>query len=799
MPFSVAQRTLEQLDWPEVASRLVAHAATPGGRARCAGDLFESSPEEARERLAETGEARGVLEVGDAPPLGGVADLGGPLQRLARGGVLAAGELLDLRATLGALHATARFLRRRRASLPRLADLADTIADLGALEDAIEDALDEEGEVRDTASPLLARARAAARTHAAELQKRLEAYLRDPGVVDHLSDRYVTVRNDRYVLPVRAESRGRVRGIVHDASGSGTTLFVEPEAAVELNNRLRQAELEVRRETLRVLRELSERAAESRPELEASLAALEAIDLAFARGHLALDMDATAPEVAREGVFRLPQLRHPLLEPDAVIPNDLRLGEGARVLVISGPNAGGKTVAMKALALAALFVRAGLQVPCAPGARVDLADAVLADIGDAQNLRESLSTFSAHMAALARIVAGAGPHALVVLDEVGVGTDPGEGAALAQAALEVLADSGARVVATTHYNLLKEMADVDPRFENASVAFDPETLAPTYRLEMGTAGASSALALAARMGVDAAVLDRARALLEREDRQLDRMLAELGASRAALERERGEASRLRAESEEARDRYREKLERLQERRDALFRRMRGELDAAFQDAHAEVAAVIRGLQRGDATARDAARARERLLALRERQRAAEQAVAPQKEEAVAEAPSVDWARARPGDPVVVANGSRGTLLALPDKRGRVAVRAGAARLLVPAASLRTDRDAPASEAKPTRSEDRIRVEGVAADTHSGGSDRCDLRGLRVEEALDRLTVTLDRAARQGRHRVWIVHGIGTGALRQAVREHLRGSGYVTGFGPAEPEEGGEGVTIAALG
>jgi DNA mismatch repair protein MutS2 len=808
VPFSVSQRTLQQLDWQAVVARLLAHAATPRGRARLASDgdgddaeagtaIFAASDREARERMAETGEARALLDLGDAPPLGGVSDQASALRRLAAGGVLAARELLELGHALATLRDTRRFLHARRETAPGLASRADTIEDQPALLEEIEWCLDPEGEVRDAASPALAEARSLSHSLGSELQRRLTRYLHDPDIAECLSDSFVTVRSDRYVLPVRADARGRVRGIVHDASGSGTTLFIEPEAVVETNNRLKQAELEVERETLRVLRRLSEQAAAGLPALDAGLEALATIDLAFARGRLSVEMDACEPEIGNEGVFVLPQLRHPLLEPANVVPNDLRLGEGAHVLVISGPNAGGKTVAMKALALAALFARAGLHVPADPGARVDQVDAVLADIGDAQSLRESLSTFSAHMANLARIVERAGPHSLVVLDELGVGTDPGEGAALAQSALEALADAGARVVATTHYNLLKEMADVDARFENACVEFEPETLAPTYRLRLGAAGASSATAVAARMGLRGDVIERANALLEREDRRLDKLLSELSASRAALERERSEAERLRAEGEDVRARYRSKLERLQQRRDELFREMRGGLDRAFQDAHGEVAAVIRQLQRGGTSAQEAARARERLLRLQERQRASEDTVAPSAE-GQAELPAVDWRFAKPGDPVRVVGGGEGALLALPDKRGRVAVRVGGARVVVPA-----DRVAPAREAAEPparRPPPRVRIETRPTEPTAGHgtSERVDFHGLRVDDALERLPLVLDRAARAGCDRVVIVHGRGTGALREAVREWLRECPYVERYEGGDPEEGGEGATVAHL-
>ncbi len=800
MPFAVSKRTLEQLDWAQLISRLAEHARTPQARGYLLeGDVFQQEEGAARACLAETGEARRVLDEGDAPPLGGVEDLEPALRRLAAGGVVEARGLLELGRTLRVMADTQSFLGARREPAPGLAARADTIEVQPELADDIEWSLDPDGEVRDAASPALADARSRSRRLAAELQKRLEGSLHDPDIAECLSDSFVTVRNDRYVLPVRADARGRVRGIVHDASGSGTTLFIEPEAVVELNNRLKQAELEAARETQRVLRALSEQAAAAVPSVRGGLEALIAIDAAFARGRLSVEMDAVEPEVGRDGVFALHQLRHPLIGDDDVVPNDIQLGEAHTVLVVSGPNAGGKTVAMKALGLAALFVRAGLHVPALAGARVDLVDALLADIGDEQDLRESLSTFSAHMANLARIVDQADAHSLVMLDEVGVGTDPGEGAAIAQAVLEALADAGARVVATTHYNLLKELADVDPRFENASVEFDPETLAPTYRLHLGAAGVSSAQSVAARMGLRRGVLERAEALLEREDRQLDKMLSELGANRAALERERAEAEALRAQGEEVRARYREKLERLQTRRDELFARMRGDLDDAFREAHAEVAAVIRQLQRGDATAQDAARARRKLERLDEERRAAEAELAPTREEQ-ADLPRVDWRRARAGDLVRVAGGGEGTLLTLPDKRGRVAVQVSGARLVVQAERL-----APGSAAEAgtdgARPPPRVRFEaggGAVLAGLTGGDERVDFHGLRVEEALDQLELALERGARRGADRLVIVHGIGTGALRRAVRDALRTSPYVSDVGQAPPDEGGEGATIAVL-
>jgi DNA mismatch repair protein MutS2 len=797
-----SRRTLDVLEWPLVVERLRHHARTPGARRRCEdpGSGFAADPGEARARLAEASEARAVLAVA-APPFGGLTEVAGALARAERGGTLAAGELLDVAAAVEAITATAGFLARQVERAPRLAARGAGLGDHQPLAEEIRFALDSEGQVRDSVSAVLAEARAESRRLAGEIQRRLDASLHDPAIAPHLSDRFVTVRHDRYVIPVRADARGRVRGIVHDASSSGTTLFVEPQAVVDANNRLKEAELRIERETARVLGELADGAGREAPALRASLAVLEEIDLAFARGALSAEWDAVAPELGAAGVFVLPQLRHPLLDPARAVPNDVRLGDPVRVLVLSGPNAGGKTVAMKAVALAALCARAGLHVAAAPGARVDWTDRLLADIGDAQSLRESLSTFSAHLANLARIVEQADAHSLVVLDEIGDGTDPGEGAALAQAVLEALADAGARVIATTHYGLLKEMAQVDPRFENASFEFDPRTLAPTYRLRVGVAGASSATAVAARMGLRRDVLERADELLAREDRRLERTLAELNASRAALESERREAARVRAETESERAELQRRLEQLQARRDRLYGDMRRDLEQSFRRAHEEVAGVIRELQRAPG-AREAERARQELRAIETRARVAEQGAGVDARAARTDGAPLDWRRAQPGDRVALTGGGVGLLAALPDRRGRVAVQLGAARVVVPMEAV-TQAPAGASPEE-ARRERAARVSVQAGGRREddaparGGNERCDVRGLRVDEALAELTRALDRAALASRARLDVIHGIGTGALREAVRAHLASSPYVERFGAAPPEAGGEGVTEIVL-
>ncbi len=793
MPFQVAARTLERLEWSQLTARWAQHARTPQGLAKLEGApeaLFEPTRAGVAARLAETAQAVAILAEDQVPPLSGIGDMSAWLDRLAKDGLLGGEELLTLARTLDAIRETVRFLANHAELAPDLADLGFVLVCHEDLAAAIHGSIDDEGEVRDAASRELAAARREVREITGSAKDRIERMLRTPELREVLQDDYYTVRGDRFVLPIRADFRGRVPGIVHDASASGTTVFIEPQALVDLNNRLKQAELTVLRETRRVLQALSERAAPAVPDLRADLEVLCQLDLAFARGRLARELDATEPALDDEGRFWLPLLRHPLLPADESVPNDVRLGDPEHVLVISGPNAGGKTVAMKAVALAALMARAGLFVAADDGARVAVVDRVLADIGDEQDIRQSLSTFSAHMANLARIVDVADPKSLVVLDEIGVGTDPGEGAALAQAVLETLADRGARVITTTHYNLLKEMADVDHRFANASVEFDAETLAPTYRLKLGSPGSSSATAVAARMGMADDVLDRARALLEREDRQLDRMLVELSTHRAALQREREEVAALREQGESVRDDYRAKLERLQERRDHLFESMRAELEDSFKQAHAEVAGVIRELQR-KGSAQEAARAREKLLGLEDRAREAEQTQRGRAPAPETPRPALDWTRAQPGDPVSVPGGRTGTLQSLPDRRGRVVVQAGSARL-----TLKAEQVGPAAGGAGAAPKRVHHVEIPPAPRGAGG--RLDVRGERVDAALARVEQALDDAARGGRPELVIVHGIGRGALQSAIREHLQRLPQVDHFEAGDPEAGGEGVTVAHL-
>jgi DNA mismatch repair protein MutS2 len=801
MSFRCDPATLERLEWSRLAECLAGLAATARGVEACRGELFSATRAAVAERLAETGEARVLLDGGEVVPFSGVADLRPHLEGASVGRTLGPRELREVADTALAAERLRRFFAERSGRAQRLAGLAATLPKLLGLAEGIGRVVGPDAQVREDASPALRKLRRRVAELQSEIDRRMAGWLRDGSLQPHLQDSYVTTREGRPVLPVRADARSRVRGIVHDVSSSGTTVFIEPEGVVEHGNRLRVAETDVEREIERLLRELTVRVVEQRRELIAAGDTLEFLDVASARARLSRKLEATAPGEHSGSGLGLRALRHPLLlletelEADEVIPNDLILPEGARGLVISGPNAGGKTVAAKAVGLAALAVRAGLHVPCADGSTLPIFDAVHADIGDEQDLRSGLSTFSARMSNLARIVREADPHMLVIVDEIGEGTEPGEGAALAQAVLEALVDRGATVVATTHFNRLKELAGTDARFANASAEFDPETLRPTYRIHLGVPGSSGATYVAQRMGLDADVIERAHQLLDHEDRKLEALTRDLSELRQDLEAERNLATEVREQSEQSRASYEARLAQLRDAREHALEAMKGELEQAFESARSELADVMRAVQKGKAAdGRAANRAYREIEALEEQ--AAELTPESEAEEPGPSARElIDWKDVEAGARLQLEGVSaEAVLLEPPDRRGRVVVRIGDARTELP--SRRVLRVLHGAAPKPPRQPTRVEVDRETAPSNL--SPECDLRGLRVDEALDRAEAHLHAVLGHGVGSVRFVHGHGTGALRSAIRAWLRDIPEVSAVAAAGDHEGGNGVTVATL-
>ncbi len=788
---SAFERTLRDLSFRTIVEAVAERCVGPLGITLAATGLpFARTPDEARALMEETAEAMAARREGDATPLEGLRDARPSLLRVTKGGVLSGPALADVLSVLGAARALRRFLAKRKNTMPRLFAACALDPGLDVLHDEIGAAVDPSGTLHDGASPALKKLRSEIATLRARITSRLEEML--VAHSDVVSDRFVTERDGRYVLPMRSDAHDKIPGIVHGTSQSGATVFVEPRALVESQNRLTLARSEMEIEELRILTSLSELVLERAAELGAALDALDRADLRDACGRLALDLRAVVPELLEGASIDAKGARHPLLvlEGRAVVANDLALSAG-HGLVLSGPNAGGKTIALKLLGLFALMARSGLPVPASEGARVGFFEPILSDVGDEQSIEKSLSTFSAHVRSLARILERTGPRALVLLDEVATGTDPGEGAALASAVVTTALDRGAAIAVTTHYEALKALALTDARLTNGSVGFDVEKMAPTFELRLGAPGASSALQVARRFGLDADVIARAEALVPEHARAFDRLVHRLEADLDAARREREAAVAMRAEAERARAAADAELRALRERERTKLGREAEKLVTLLKETREEVRAARAAMRgsAGDAALVEAAR---HAIERAQKRLDAEVGDALKAEPAEERGVRVDDKTLAIGDRVWVPRlRAEVDVIELP-ARGRVRVQSGAVKLTIDVADLRKP-EAP----KEVRAPDPARL----PDTSVRAAETLDLRGLRVDEALALTETFLDRAYGEERKYATLLHGVGSGALRDALRAHLKSglTRWVRSFRPGTIEEGGDRVTIVLLG
>lgn len=730
------------------------------------------------ERLQdETAAARELMRALPSAGLRGARDIREGVRRSRLGGVLDPEQLYGVAATVRAADALFGQVR----PYPPLAARTRFVAVPRDAAQAIEHAISPEAEVLDRASVTLAGARAELRASLTRLQQRVDALLHSSSLTKMLQEPIVTQRGGRYVVPIKAEFANAVKGIVHDRSASGATVFVEPLDILDANNKLREAELAERAEVERVLGELSRRVEAAADELDATVNALAALDLILARGHFAETFDCVRPRLTADGTIDLIHARHPLLVrqlAERVVPIDVRFGGGVRALIVTGPNTGGKTVTLRTLGLLTLMAECGLQIPAAPGSAVPVVHRVFADIGDEQSIQQSLSTFSSHLRNVVATLGEAEEGDLALLDEIGAGTDPDEGAALAMAVLETLLERGTLVAATTHYPELKAFALNTPGVQNASVEFDPVTLRPTYRVHLGLPGASNAFAIASRLGLEASVLERAEAHLSELHRSLERTLREAERARTDL------AERLEGAKLTARD-----AERTLEdaRRDAD--RVREEAREALRRARAEAEDVLLRARRAIRQAEEA-RDRASRRDLVEDARAALQEAETARERIAPAAAPRPTAPIAIGSPVLVEGMSEpGTLMSI-DERGMAEVVAGALRLRVPSTELR-----------PTSVPETVSIRSARTDVRGSAADvplQLDIRGARAEEAIAAVDRYLNDAAVAGYERVRIVHGKGTGALRAAVRTALAQHPLVREVATAGRTEGGDGATIVTL-
>ncbi len=793
------------LELPKVIARLAEHCGTPAGRELALGVSPSADPDEVRRRLAATAEARALARVKPNFHIGQVPDLAGSLLAASRGSVLPATDILEINVVLRSARHTRNHLAPLTRELPQLGRVAQRIGDFSPLIREIEGTIDERGEIPDHASPGLAAARAEVRTMQGRLEQQLERILRRAVSEGVAQEALVTERDGRYVIPIKAEARGTVASVVHDVSASGATLFVEPLAVVELGNRLREARREEQREVERILRALCQAIGAEAGAIRAAIRCLAEIDFARAKAQFGAELDAPLPSEGdslnwlggANSELVLHSARHPLLTGD-VVPISLALTAEARCVLITGPNTGGKTVALKTVGLLCLMAQAGLPIPAERGTQLPVFADVFADIGDEQSIEQSLSTFSAHMTNIIRILRDAGSQTLVLLDELGAGTDPAEGSALARALLEQLLEQDAAVVATTHHGALKVFAHSTPGIINASAEFDAESLQPTYRLLMGTPGRSNALAIAERLGMPADVLARARTDASADRESIEQLLGELQRERDALADERRAETIARAEAEEIRHNLSERRDAIEAEREALLARteriMEDELAAlrrASRDALKELSRQ-RSREQAEALAEDQAEeARSRLERVRRERSRRRRRRTP-----TAAGETFDPDRLTAGEFVYLRGIAEPGEVLTTVEDGALEVQLGSLRTRVRVDQI--ERLAPRGKTG-AREDSRVRSSRVQMPRPPvDPGSKIEVRGRTTDEASMMVDSFLDLAYRAGQSRLEVVHGKGTGALRKAVRELLQGHPLVTSYASAEPSAGGEGVTVVQL-
>ncbi len=785
------ERSIQILELPQVLEQLAAQAVTEEGKERCRALRPLTDMDDVQRRLDETSAALSMIVLRGSPALSGVRPVAASLQRAEMGGALNTRELLDIAALLRSARSAKEYAAGEGNAAKTCIDhLFASLTPNRFLEDKISGSILSEEEIADAASPELADIRRHIRASASKVRDILQKLI-SSSQSKYLQESIITMRSGRYVVPVKSEYKNEVPGLVHDVSGSGGTFFIEPMGVVKTNNELRELQAREEKEIERILRELSAECAAHREDIAQDYDLLVMLDCIFARAKLSGKLRCSSPRLVKRGI-ELRRARHPLLDPAKAVPNDLRLGEGFDTLVITGPNTGGKTVTLKTIGLLTLMAQCGLHIPVDDGSAVMVFDHVLADIGDEQSIAQSLSTFSSHMVNIVGILEQCGPGSLILFDELGAGTDPVEGAALAAAVIEESRKRGALVAATTHYAELKVYAMTTPGVENASCEFDVETLAPTYKLLIGVPGKSNAFAISRRLGLPQSIIDQAAARIDAENVRFEDVLTQLDRQRQEMEQERDKARKLRREMEESAKTAREYRERLEKERAKAVEKAQAEARAILQEARDtadQVFAELNDMRRRQEKEASWQEQNERRAGLRHKLNQAEDALG-----SGPDLPAPPPTRpARAGDTVeLVKMGTKATVIAV-NKDGSLQLQAGILKINAKQDEVRvTEGDDGKKQAAKIvqRAEHKLRS--------LGASPEVDLRGMMTDEAILALDRFLDTAVMAKLTEVTIIHGKGTGAVRKAVREHLKRSRYVKSFRPGRYGEGEDGVTVAEL-
>ncbi len=778
------KRVLRLLEYDKVKERLGKHVSSSLGKQKVEQLTPLFSLEDVNHQLEGTEEGRKVIRLRGQAPLGGIRDIRQSVKRAEIGGTLNPSELLDISSTIYGGRRFKTFLENMiddGVELPLLGDLVHQIMPETDLEKEINACIDQDGEVLDSASDALRRLRTQLRSFESRVREKLESLIRSSSTRKMLSDALVTIRNERYVIPVKQEYRGSFGGMVHDQSSSGATLFIEPQSVVSINNQLKEVKVKEKLEIERILTELTGSVAEASDTLRHNVEVLADIDFIFARALYANELKATNPSMNDEGELEIRQGRHPLLPQDEVVPSYLYLGKDYSSLVITGPNTGGKTVTLKTAGLLTLMAQSGLHIPADEGSTMAVFQNIFADIGDEQSIEQSLSTFSSHMTNIVQILKNIDHNSLVLFDELGAGTDPQEGAALAISILDYVYNRGSRVIATTHYSELKAYAYNREGVMNASVEFDVETLRPTYRLLIGVPGRSNAFEISRRLGLMDDIIDDAKSQISSESNKVDRMISSLEDSQKQAELDRQGASDLRKEAESLKKDLETQLEKFEKQRERLFEEAEQKAAEEVEKAQEQAKRIIHDLR----TFQKGAVKEHQLI---DAQKQLEDA----KPELRSSKPKPKKAQAKtyePGDEVkVISFNQKGHIV---EKVGKneYQVQLGIMKMTVKENDLEAIKSKPAVERKPF-----VTVRG----NNSQVKTELDLRGKRYEDAQMEVERYIDDALLAGYHQVSIIHGKGTGALRKGVHEWLKRHSRVKNLRMGGMNEGGGGVTVVEL-
>ncbi|WGF40323.1 endonuclease MutS2 [Lysinibacillus capsici] len=786
----IAERALKTLEYDKVRQQVASYCTSSIGKSAIEELVPQTDFDKVVQLLEEMDEGLSILRVKGNVPMGGIFDVRPSARRAQIGGMLAAVELMEISSTIRASRILRNFIEDLEADevidIPHFISKKEAMPVLTGLQHEINNCIDDNGAVLDSASQTLRSIRQSLRAEEGKVRSKLESLIRGSNAAKMLSDTLVTIRNDRFVIPVKQEYRHHYGGIVHDQSSSGQTLFIEPDSVVQANNEIHRLKMKEQAEIERILLALSAMVQEVASDLFNLVKVLGDIDVILAKGKYGQANKCTMPKMNQDGYIRLIRARHPLLPIESAIPNDIEFGKDITAIVITGPNTGGKTVTLKTVGLCTLMAQAGLPVPALDGSELAVFEQLFADIGDEQSIEQSLSTFSSHMVNIVDILQKFDHESLVLFDELGAGTDPQEGAALAISILDEVHGRGARVMATTHYPELKAYGYNRPGVVNASVEFDIETLSPTYRLLIGVPGRSNAFEISSRLGLPESIIDRAKGFTGTDRHEVESMIASLEETRRQSEDDAERSHALLLESETLRKELQDKLQAYEERKEALDKKAKEKARKIVDEAKREAEVIIAELREMRKNADQVVKEHE-LIEARKR---LEEATPLEDNKVLKKAAQVK-ARAQNlvvGDEVkVLSYGQRGTLLEKVSNTEWV-VQMGILKMKISDSDL--------EYIKPEK-EPVLRTAGVK-NRNSHVKLELDLRGERYEDAIVRTEKYIDDALLSNYGRVSIIHGVGTGALRQGIQSYLKKHKRVKSFRFGEAGEGGLGVTIVEL-